>query len=484
MTMREQIVSGVTWNVLSRAVNGMLQMAVTILLARLLDPSDFGLVAMVLVVTGFAGLFGDPGLAAALIQKREIEERHLSSVFWVNLLAGASLTALLLSLAPLVEGFYQAPHLSPLAALVSAILFVNAFKIVPFALLHRSLDFRRLAAVDTAATSLAGVTAVVLALMGYGVWSLGWQVLVSALVNALALWKISGWRPRFHFDPGAIRELLRFSLSLFGFNLYHYWVKNIDNLLIGRFIGPAGLGLYSKAYEILMLPVNQIASTVGQVMFPALSKIADDRERFRALYLEALGGVAFLAFPLMMGLLVVADSFVLALYGEKWSEAIPILRVFCLLGVVYSVAATAGWIYSAQGRTDWLLLWGLASGALIMGGIVVGVAIGTPLAVAISFAVVSGAIHIYPQFTIPGKLIGMGLRDVLRSVSGIFTCSAIMAGGVWLFGRMLPDTMGPVARLALQVPVGMVIYGLLAYALRIRSCVSLLSLLKGSRIFA
>jgi|WetSurMetagenome_2_1015567.scaffolds.fasta_scaffold49806_2 O-antigen/teichoic acid export membrane protein len=482
MLAKEQIVSGITWNGLSRLLNGAMQMAFTIFLARLLDPSDFGLIAMVLVVAGFAGLFGDPGFAAALIQRKEIEERHLSSVFWMNILIGILLAGLFLSFSPLMAIFYHAPQLSLLGAFISALFIINAFKIVPYAILNRSLAFRKLAFVDTLTTLIAGITAVTLAREGFGAWSLAWQVVVSAFVSVVMIWGVSGWRPRLSFDPNAVRELLRFSMNLLGFNVYHYWVKNIDNLLIGGFIGSAGLGLYSKAYEILLLPINQITSTVGQVMIPSLSKIKDDRERFKKVYLEAVSGVAFIAFPLMLGLLVVADSFVLGLYGEKWSEAIPILRVFCILGVIYSIAATAGWIYTAQGRTDLLFLWGLASGAVIMLSIVVGVIIGTPLAVALSLAIVGGAIHVYPQFTIPGKLIGMELRDVLRSIADVFICSVIMACVVWLIGLIFPSSVSHLTRLLLQVPLGIVTYGLLVYTLRIRSCVSLLSLVKGSKV--
>ncbi|MCX5833099.1 MAG: MOP flippase family protein [Deltaproteobacteria bacterium] len=478
MFSREKTLSGIAWNAASRVLNIGLQFVITIFLARLLTPADFGLVGMVIVFTGFAHVLSDPGFASALIQKRDIEESHLSSVFWLNILIGILLSGLFLSFSSLVAGFYHEPRLSAIVALIASIFFIQSFKMVPLTLLIRSLEFRKLAVVDTVTTLLAGVTAIVLALSGYGVWSLVWQTVVSAFASMIIVWWVSGWKPHLLFEFGAIRELLKFSMNLFGFNLYQYWVKNIDNLLIGKFIGSAGLGIYSRAYDILLMPVNQISATVGQVMFPALSKIKDDKDRFKDVYLEAMSGVAFIAFPLMMGLFVVADSFVLTLYGEKWSQMIPIVKVFCLLGVIYSIAATAGWIYSAQGRTDWLLLWGLGSGALIMISIAFGVYLGTPLAVAISIAVVSGAIHIYPQFTIPGKLINMGLPDVLRSVSGIFFCSSIMAGGVWLLGQMLPPSLDHVLRLLLQVPFGIVMYMLLAYTLKVRTFVSILSLIR------
>ena len=484
MFSREKTLSGIAWNAASRVLNIGLQFIITIFLARLLTPADFGLIGMIIVFTGFAHSLSDPGFSAALIQKKDIEESHLSSVFWLNILIGISLSVLFLSLSTFMAGFYHEPRLATIAALIASIFFIQSFKMVPHTLLIRSLEFRKLAIVDTVTTMLAGVTAISLALSGYGVWSLAWQAVVSAFVSMMIVWRVSGWKPCLLFKFGAIRELLKFSMNLFGFNLYHYWVKNIDNLLIGKFIGSAGLGIYSRAYDILLMPVNQISATVGQVMFPSLSKIKDDKERFRDVYLEAISGVAFIAFPLMMGLFVVADSFVLALYGGKWTQMIPIVRVFCLLGVVYSVAATAGWIYNAQGRTDWLLWWGLASGALMMLGIVVGVIIGTPLAVAVCFATVSGVIHIYPQFTIPGKLINMGLSDVLRSVSGVFICSVMMAGGVWFLGQVLPPSLDHISRLLLQIPLGIVTYMFLVYALKVRTCVSILSVLKGYGIKA
>lgn len=479
MPLREKIISGIAWNAASRVLNIGLQFVITIFLARLLTPADFGLIGMVVVFTGFAHVLSDPGLAAALIQKRDIQESHLSSVFWLNMLIGVFLSVLFLSFSPLVAVFYHDPRLSTIAAVIASIFFIQSFRVVPHILLVRALEFRKLAVVDTTTTLIAGLAAIALALSGYGVWSLVWQIVVAAFTGMVIVWSVSRWRPRLLFEFHAVRELLQFSMNLFGFNLYHYWVKNIDNLLIGKFIGSAGLGIYSRAYDILLMPVNQISGTVGQVMFPSLSKIRDDKERFKNVYLEAMSGVAFVAFPLMMGLFIVADSFVLALYGEKWSQMIPIVKVFGLLGVIYSVAATAGWIFNSQGRTDWLFLWGLGSGALIMMSIAFGVYLGTPLAVAVSFAVVSGAIHIYPQFTIPGKLINMGLTDVIQSVSGIFFCSCIMTGCVWLLGQILPPSLDHVSRLLLQVPFGMMTYMFLVYVLKIRICVSILSVLKG-----
>ncbi len=473
MFSREKTLSGIAWNAASRVLNIGLQFVITIFLARLLTPADFGLIGMIIVFTGFAHVLSDPGFASALIQKKDIDESHLSSVFWLNILLGILLSVFFLSLSTFVAGFYNEPRLSAIVALIASIFFIQSFKMVPLTLLIRSLEFRKLAVVDTITTLFAGVTAIVLALSGRGVWSLAWQAVVSAFASMIIVWLVSGWKPRLLFEFGAIRELLKFSMNLFGFNVCNYWARNIDNLLIGKFIGSAGLGIYSRAYDILLMPVNQISATVGQVMFPSLSKIKDDKERFRDVYLEAMSGVAFIAFPLMMGLFVVADSFVLALYGEKWSQMIPIVKVFCLLGVIYSIAATAGWIYNSQGRTDLFFRWGLFSNAVVAASIIVGVIIGTPVAVALCFAIASGIIHIYPNFSIPGRLIGLNLRDVVKGVSNIIACSVLMAGGVWVLGSMLNPSWAAWARVAVQVPFGIVLYILLSHVLQVRAYIHL-----------
>jgi PST family polysaccharide transporter len=415
----------------------------------------------------------DPGFAAALIQKGEIEDRHVSSVFWLNIMIGAMLMGTLIALGNFITGFYHEPRLAAIVPLVSSVFFINAFKSVHVALLTRALAFRRLAVMDTLTTLVAGAVAIALALRGHGVWSLAWQAVVSSLIGAIIVWWISDWRPRHRFDLGAVRELLNFSMNLFGFNAYNYWAKNIDNLLIGKFIGSAGLGIYSKAYEFLMIPVNHISATVGQVMYPSMSRIKDDKKEVKIIYLEALRGIAFVSFPLMIGLCVVADSFVLALYGERWAGMIPILQIFCVLGVIHSVAATAGWIYQSQGRTDWFFRWGIFSSSITVGGIIAGVVIGTPVAVALCFAITSGIIHIYPNFSIPGRLIGMSLKDVCWSVSDVFACAVLMAVGVWSLGCCLPASWLPWSRLLAQVSCGAVLYTLLSHLFRLQTYIRL-----------
>ena len=210
---------------------------ISVILARLLTPADFGLIGMVVIFTGFAALFNELGFGAALIQKEPVVERHYTSVFWLNVGFGFMLMLIMIAAAPWIASFFSEPQLVLLIRLVSLNFFLGAFNIVQRTLLRRSLDFRTLAGIQITTIVIAGITAIILALMGYGPYALAWQILMATLISGILFWTLSSWRPRFHFDRAAIRELLGFSSSLLGSNIIIYWVRRADNLIIGRFLG-------------------------------------------------------------------------------------------------------------------------------------------------------------------------------------------------------------------------------------------------------
>ena len=456
--LRDKTLRGLYWSFTAQFTRQALRFIVAIILARLLTPRDFGLVGMIVVFTGFLGIFSELGFGAALIQKQEIEERHLSSIFWLNIICGIILCGIMLIIAPVVAKFYDEPRLKLLTIVFSINFLIAPFSIVQSSILKRVMDFRKLALIEMATTCIAGGSAVILALFGLGVWSLIWHIILTTLISALLLWQASDWKPRCYFDRNAVKELIGFSGNLFGFNVFNYFVRNSDDLLIGKYMGSAALGVYTRAYSIMLIPINQISAAIGQVMFSSLSKMQDDRLRVKDIYLRTISIIAFITFPMMMGLFVVADSFVLALLGSKWSEVIPILQILCMLALVQSLVTTLGWIYTSQGRTDLFFRWSLWAGALLILSIVVGVWIGTVIAVAGCYAFTSGIILVYPAFAIPGKLINMTFNDVVHSVSNIFICTVLMAGGVWLVKIALPNAWPQWIRLLTLVPFGITLY--------------------------
>jgi PST family polysaccharide transporter len=477
MSFKQKTLSGIGWTASANIVKQIFLFLISVVLARLLMPEDFGLVGMIIVFTGFAGIFAELGFGAALIQKKEIEENHLSSVFWLNILAGIVLTAIVLSVAPLIAKFYKEPRLKLLTMFISINFLLGSLNIVHRALLTRSMDFRRLAIIETTTMTVAGTFAIIFALIGFGVWSLVWHMIISTSIGVIMIWQMSSWRPQFCFDKNAIKELFGFSGNLLGFSVFNYWVRNSDDLLIGKFIGSAGLGVYSRAYSIMLIPLNHVSATVGKVMFPAFSRIQDDKVRVKQIYLRTIGIIALVTFPMMMGLLVVADSFVLGIFGYKWKDVIPVLRIFALLGMVQSIATTVGWIYASQGRTDWQLRWGIFAGGLLILSIVIGIIIGTIKSVALCYVIMSGVILVYPNFAIPGKLIDMTFAEVVHSLSGIFGCAFLMSVSVYLIGMNLPSEWPHLEKLIIQVSSGITFYILLVHLFKLKAYVEIKELL-------
>jgi len=381
-----KIRTGVAWSGLAQMGAQFVALVVSVILTRLLSPQDFGLVGMVLVFTNFASVFADMGFGVALVQKLDVTQHHKNAVFWISIVIGAVTTLIMAAAAPLIASFYNVPEVQPLAVAISLIFFINAFATVKVALLQKAMDFRKIAAAQLTSTVISGLVALYLAFSGFGVWSLVAMYIASAIVNVAVLWMITPWRPDFSLQWHALKDLSKFTMNLLGFSVFNYWTRNGDNLLVGRFVGSAALGIYARSYQILLLPVSQVSGVITNVMFPAFSAIQKDVERVKDMYLKSISVISLVTFPLTLGLLVVSQSFVLALFGDKWAEMIPILQVFCLLGLIQSIGTTVGWIYQSQGRTDIMFRWGLVSGSIFIISFVVGLRWGA-LGVAVAYTV-------------------------------------------------------------------------------------------------
>ena len=261
--LKHQVLAGVMWNTVACIGQQAVQFALSVILARLLLPDDFGSIGMILVFTSFIGMFADAGFGSAVIQQSHISDRHLQSVFWFNVAAGLFLSAVMFASAPFLAGFYQEPVLLSLARGLSPVFILISVGLVPAALMQRRLQFQSFARINLVATLASGVIAVAMAFLGAGVWSLAAQYLVGYFVIAALSFALSGWRPRRRFSWASLRELWGFTGNLLGFNFVNCWARNADNMLIGRFLGAAALGYYSRAYGLMLMPITQIISVVS-----------------------------------------------------------------------------------------------------------------------------------------------------------------------------------------------------------------------------
>lgn len=471
-SLKRQVVGGMGWSAFARLSSQVLQFGITVILARILSPDEFGLIGMIAVFVGFVSLFSELGLTSALVQRDDITEAHLSSVFWLNLAAGVAITLGFIAVSPLISAFYQEPQLTLLATFIAFNFTISAFNDVQTAMLQRKMDFRRLGIISITSVIVGGAVAVIMAMSGFGVWSLVAQMLVKMLVEVLIMWATTAWKPHFLFEWQAIRDLIGFSLPYLGTQSLNYLIRNVDNLLVGRFVSSYSLGLYRQAYTLMTLPVNQSTNIISTVMFPAFSRIQDDKVRIKTILMRLQRVIALVSMPMMAGLFVVANTFVPVVFGPAWVEMVPILQVLCIAGFKQPVGSTTGIIYTSQGRTDIQFRWALFSSIFTIISFFIGIRWGV-LGVAMAYTIRSYLVW-YPGMSIPSRLIDMTFMEFINNIASIITISLVMAALVYGLGLILPSTWEPVATLVVQVAAGVIIYTALIVGFRVTAYQDLL----------
>jgi O-antigen/teichoic acid export membrane protein len=456
-TLQQRTVSGLWWNTIGLSLNKALQFATTVTMARLLSPREFGLIGMIVVITGFASSIMDAGLRASLVQKQDLSDRHLDTVFWLNVSFGGALTVVFSLSAPLLATFYGEPSLGPLAVVLAFNFVIGSANVVQYALSQKFLDFRRLFWVDIGATVGSALFAILLALAGAGVWSLVGQSLSDNLIRTAQIWRLSSWKPRRIFHLSALKGLLSFGSYVVGFNVVVYCAQNFDKVIIGRQMGTSALGTYGLSDRLMRLPLTSVTDVFGAVIFPALSEIQKDVELTRQVYLRANRTIALFTFPMMLGLCVLAEPAILVIYGNQWRDAVAIVQLLCFAGLAQSIYNTGGWIFLSQGRTDILFWLGVLSMLVRVSGVLIGMHWGLP-GIAWAYVVGGYVFLLYPTCSLAGGLIGLRFSDLLKSVAPTCFCALCMAAIVWLSYHWILREQPQWIRLSANVVVGTTAY--------------------------
>jgi O-antigen/teichoic acid export membrane protein len=390
--------------------------AATVVLARLLTPQDYGLVGMVAVVTGFVSMFKDMGLSMATIQKSEINFEQASTLFWVNVALSVLVMLLTIALAPLVARFYHEPRLTWITIVLAGSFIFGGLTAQHEALLRRQMRFAALASAEIIALLVGIGTAIVMAWRGAGYWSLVFSQVALAFAYAVGVWIVCDWRPRLPRRDTGVRSMLAFGRNLTGFSIVNYGARNLDNMLIGRFWGSESLGLYARAYQLLLLPIDQINTPIAAVAVPALSRLADSPERYRQAYLRILEKIALLTMPGMALMIATSDWVVALLLGPRWMGVSRLFAFLGVVGLIQPVANTVGWLFITQGRTRHLFQWGLIGSTIMIIGIVAGLPWGA-LGVAVSYSFVFLCIVTPLLFWFVGRAGPVRTSDFYRTIA-------------------------------------------------------------------
>ncbi|MCF7981084.1 MAG: lipopolysaccharide biosynthesis protein [Pseudomonadales bacterium] len=398
------------------------RLGLTMVLARILTPDDYGLIAMVAVVTNFAMMFKDMGLSMATVQRSEITHEQVSTLFWINLGLSVLIGIVLAALAPLVAWFYKDPRLLFVTIALAGMFPLSGLSIQHSALLIRQMRFGALSVIQITGVVISGIVAMIAAWQGMRYWSLVLMQLVIPLWSFIAIWWICPWRPAwFRLGVGA-RSMMLFGGNLTGFNFMNYFSRNADNLLIGKFLGTQLLGLYDKAYQLLMLPLRQITYPVSNVAVPALSRLQEDPEGYQRYYYKMIKIIAYITMPLIAFMAVLSDDVILLMLGEQWRMTSPVFKILAFAAFLQPVSATTGPVFISMGLTNRMFRWGVFSSIMTVLAFVIGIKFGikgvaTAYAISCYILFVPNLIYTYAKTPVKfGKVIQILVPPVLLSV--------------------------------------------------------------------
>lgn len=434
-TLRDKTVSGMFWSSVGRFGAMALNFLSNLVLARLLMPSDYGAVGMLTVFIAISNEFVLAGFGAALIQKKRPTDLDYTSVFWWNLVVSVLFYGILFVSGPAIARFYNIPELCTILRFQSLSIIIMAFSLMPAYKMQKEFRFKQLSMRQLLATVVGTIVGIVMALRGYGVWSLVASNLIGSLAGVLLLWKMSDWRPSWQFSWASLRELFRFGglMALSSLVMSFYW--NLQSLVIGKKYSAQELGYFTQANKLEEVPVHAMAQIVAQVSFPLFSELQDEPKRLLDVVRRNVKTTSYLIFPALAMLAVVAQPLIMFLYGEKWAPAVPFFQVLCLYGMVAPLNGMLANVSKSLGRSDIYFYSQMAMRVTGIAAILLAARFGiygllwTFVGLEYLFLLVNSLIA--------RKLIGYGPARLIHDVGGYYLLSLAIAGLAWAAGLVL-----------------------------------------------
>jgi PST family polysaccharide transporter len=378
-SFRKNLFSGVLYTGISKYLGILLSIVIGAILARLLTPTEFGLVALVTVFIGFFRLLSNVGIGPAVVQNQKLTDTDIESIFLFSLILGFLFGCLFFLSSTFIASFYGNPELVPIVQLLSITIFFTALQIVPNAILLKQLKFKKIGIITISIQLISGALAILLAYRGFSYFALVYKSIFDSFFTFLILFFLAPIRIKLRLNTEALKKIMRFSTFQFLFNFINYFSRNSDNLLIGRFIGPAALGYYDKSYRLMMMPVQNLTHVISPVLLPVLSEYNEDKAKIYSAYIKLVKLLATIGFPLSVFLYFAAPELILILYGSQWTESIPVFKILALSIGIQIVLSSSGAIFQAVNRTDLLFYSGFLSAILMVSGICYGIFIGQSL---------------------------------------------------------------------------------------------------------
>lgn len=412
--LKTKAVKGGILTISSRLLTITIQILSIVILSRLLSPTDFGLIAMVTAITAFMGIFRDMGLSTAAIQKPNLTYAQSNTLFWLNVLVGSTLTILTIFLAPIIANFYQREELTYIVMLLGSVFLIASIGAQHSALMQRELNLKPKVIADIIGALLTLIASIYLAYQGYGFWSLAWGIVIGAIATTLLYFKGSSFLPSKPQIADGIRDLLGFGANVTLFEILNYFHRNLDNILIGKIWGALILGLYSRAYQLMMLPISSLREPINAIALPVLSRLYNNPEEYKKYFSNIATLLAFLSMPLMAFLIVNAKNVIQVALGTEWVGVIPIFILLGITGFIQAVASLRGLVLLSLGYSKKYVLWGIVNTVCVSIGFMIGIRWGAE-GIAWSYAIVNYLI-LYPSLWYFFKGTPLTPRDFFKPI--------------------------------------------------------------------
>jgi PST family polysaccharide transporter len=460
--LKERTIRGGFAKVCAQGASFLLRVGSLMVLARLLEPKDFGLVGMVTAVIGVLNLFRDFGLSTAAVQRTSVTDEQSSTLFWINILVGSLLAFLSFAIAPFVARFYHEPRLYWVTIALAAGFILNAAGVQHGALLQRQMRFTALASIDIFALTVSTILGVVMAIRGYGYWSLVGMTLMGPLVGTVCVWMVARWvpgKPRRQVGTGS---MMRFGGTITLNGLVVYVAYNLEKVLLGRYWGADVVGIYGRAYQLSNIPTENLNSSVGGVVFSALSRLQDDPQRLKSYFLKGYSLVLALTLPITLLSALFANDTILVFLGPKWREAIPIFRLLAPTILIFAMINPFAWLLFAIGQVGRSLKIALVIAPIVITGYVIGLPYG-PKGVALGYSTAM-ALWVVPHIVWCVRGTVISFRDILRTLSQPLLSSIVAAAPPFALQFFYGQWLSPLPRLLIggtifvSVYVGMLLH--------------------------
>tara|TARA_B110000211_G_C14082685_1_gene555314 strand:+ start:1714 stop:3162 length:1449 start_codon:yes stop_codon:yes gene_type:complete len=472
--VKKKSLDALLWSFIERFSHQILQFFFSIFLARLLLPEEFGLIAMTSVFVVIGNSFINAGFGHALIQKTNADKIDESSIFYFNIIIALFVSLILYNSSELISTFYNEPILNDIIKVLPLTLIFNALGLVQRTLLSKTLDFKTQMKATLLTSLISGILAVYLALNGYGVWSLVALLISTEFFNTFFLWIFCSWRPIFVLSLDSLKSMFGFGSKLFIVSITNSIFTNIYLIVIGKIFSPSSLGFYHRAETFYKYPVVLINSVVSQVSFPVFSKVQENKPSLRFLLKTSVTHVTFITFPLMIGLIVVANPLIEILLTEKWLPSVPYLQLFCLIGALYPIQAINLNALNALGRSDLFLKVDFINKAIIIVTIFISYRFG--IITMIIGQIINSFIAFYLYSFYIGKLLNYPFLSQIRDIFPALSISVTM--GVLTFLLKFLNIENQLLLLTIQISSGVIIYILLCYFTKLESFMNILNMIR------